>query len=214
MTVSSLPDVIDQLVGIQPGDALDAIRAQRQQARLHAQQSHIALFEPADLAASTFTAAERHALAVFVAGLHGQVELAAFHASALLLAGTPTELLDAVTAEAAAGAGRGPYGSYPAGPLSAENAPGPLHVASDAHRAVLGTRLSAALVHAHRLVFHPRDAEAAWLQALLDAGWSTTEIVTLSQLVSFLSFQIRVIAGLRALAPSAALAGSASLATA
>ncbi|MGJ7543386.1 CMD domain protein [Variovorax sp. LT1R16] len=211
MTVSSLPDVIDQLVGIQPGDALDAIRAQRQQARLHAQQSHLALFEPADLAASTFTAAERHALAVFVAGLHGQVELAAFHAGALLLAGAATDLLDAVTAEAAAGAGHGPYGSYPAGPLSAENAPGPLYVAGEVRRAVLGTRLAAGLAHAHRLVFHPRDAEAAWLQALLDAGWSTTEIVTLSQLVSFLSFQIRVIAGLRALAASA---GSASLATA
>jgi uncharacterized protein YciW len=38
------------------------------------------------------------------------------------------------------------------------------------------------------------------LRALLDAGWSTTDIVTLSQLVAFLSFQIRVAAGLRALA--------------
>lgn len=37
------------------------------------------------------------------------------------------------------------------------------------------------------------------LQALLDAGWSTTEIVTLSQLVAFLSFQIRVVVGLRVL---------------
>lgn len=203
MTVSSLPDVIDQLVGIRPGDALDAVRAQRQQARLHAQQSHLALFEPDDLAAATFTAAERHAVAVFVAGLHGQVELVAFHASALLLAGASTALLDAVTAEAAAGAARGPYGRYPLGPLSADNAPGPDHAASDAHRAVLGARLAAALAHAHRLVFHPRDAEAAWLQALLDAGWSTTEVVTLSQLVSFLSFQIRVIAGLRTLSASA-----------
>ncbi len=38
------------------------------------------------------------------------------------------------------------------------------------------------------------------MQALLDAGWSATDIVTLSQLVAFLSFQIRVVAGLRALA--------------
>ena len=42
------------------------------------------------------------------------------------------------------------------------------------------------------LVFHPRDAAPASLQALLDAGWSATDIVTLSQLVAFLSFQIRV----------------------
>jgi CMD domain protein len=65
---------------------------------------------------------------------------------------------------------------------------------------VLGRRLTAALEHAHLLVFHPRDASAAALQKLLDAGWSTTDIVTLSQLVSFLAFQIRVVAGLRTLA--------------
>ena len=49
------------------------------------------------------------------------------------------------------------------------------------------------------LVLHPRDAKPAHLQALLVAGWSTTDIVTLSQLVAFLSFQIRVVAGLRVL---------------
>jgi uncharacterized protein YciW len=52
----------------------------------------------------------------------------------------------------------------------------------------------------HLLVFHPRDAEPVALQALLDAGWSTTDIVTLSQIAAFLSFQIRVVAGLRTLA--------------
>ena len=50
------------------------------------------------------------------------------------------------------------------------------------------------------LVFHPRDAAPAHLQALIDAGWSTTGIVTLSQLVAFLAFQIRAVTGLRALA--------------
>jgi uncharacterized protein YciW len=39
---------------------------------------------------------------------------------------------------------------------------------------------------------------------MLDAGWTTTDVVTLSQLVSFLAFQIRVIAGLRALAAARA----------
>jgi uncharacterized protein YciW len=57
--------------------------------------------------------------------------------------------------------------------------------------------------HMHLLVFHPRDAAPASLQALLDAGWSTTDIVTLSQIAAFLSFQIRMIAGLRALAGAA-----------
>ena len=99
----------------------------------------------------------------------------------------------------AAGA-EGPYGRYPEGPLSAEDKAGPVYRVSDESRAVLGPRLAAALEHTHLLVFRPRDASAAALQALLDAGWSTTDIVTLSQLVAFLSFQIRVVAGLRALA--------------
>ena len=68
---------------------------------------------------------------------------------------------------------------------------------------MLGSRLAAAFDHMHLLVFHPRDATPAALQALLDAGWSTTDIVTLSQIAAFLSFQIRVVAGLRALTAAA-----------
>jgi CMD domain protein len=71
---------------------------------------------------------------------------------------------------------------------------------SKAARRVLGPRLVAAVEHAHLLVLHPRDADSAALQALLDAGWSTTGIVTLSQITAFLSFQIRVVVGLRTLA--------------
>ena len=50
------------------------------------------------------------------------------------------------------------------------------------------------------LAYHPRDASAGALRALQQAGWSETDIVILSQLASFLSFQIRVVAGLRVLA--------------
>jgi len=64
----------------------------------------------------------------------------------------------------------------------------------------LGRRLTAAFEHTHMLVFHPRDAAAPSLQSLLDAGWSTTDVVTISQLVSFLAYQIRVVAGLTVLA--------------
>jgi CMD domain protein len=75
-----------------------------------------------------------------------------------------------------------------------------VHRVAEAHQEALGPRLAAALEHVHMLVFHPRDADVRSLQALLDAGWSTTEVVTLSQLVAFLSFQIRVVAGLKVLA--------------
>jgi uncharacterized protein YciW len=68
-----------------------------------------------------------------------------------------------------------------------------------AERSALGVRLAAAFEHTHMLVFHPRDAAPLYLQALVDAGWSATGIVVFSQLVAFLSYQIRVVAGLRVL---------------
>jgi uncharacterized protein YciW len=49
------------------------------------------------------------------------------------------------------------------------------------------------------------------LEALVAAGWSTTGIVTLSQLVAVLAYQLRVAAGLEllaAVAPSAAEAAA------
>jgi CMD domain protein len=109
-------------------------------------------------------------------------------------------LREAVQAAVAAARTRGPYGRYPAGPLSREDTAGPRYRVDAATRGPLGPRLAAAFEHAHVLVFHPRDAAPGMLQALLDAGWSTTDIVTLSQVVAFLSFQIRVVAGLRVLA--------------
>ena len=188
-----MTDVIDTLVGIAPGSKLDAIRANRSEARKHAQASYTSLFEPRD--PGSVTADERHAIAAFVAGLHDEPKTDAFYA-AKLSAG----LRAAVAAEVAAAKSKGPYGRFPRGPLSAEDAPGPTWKVSDAGRSGLGARLPAAFEHTHMLVFHPRDAAAPALQALYDAGWSTTDIVTVSQLVSFLAYQIRVVAGLTTLA--------------
>jgi CMD domain protein len=191
-------DVIDLLVGIEKGSRLDAIRAQRPEARENAQKSYLALFAPKF--PGEMSGEERYALAVFVAGLHRDAATLAFYRAGLAKQNGRPGLAAAIDEEIARGAQRGPYGHYPEGPLSSEDRTGPIHRVSEADRAVLGLRLSAAFVHAHLLVFRPRDANPAALQALLDAGWSTTGIVTLSQLVAFLSFQIRVIVGLRALA--------------
>ncbi len=190
-------DVIDALVGIAPGSPLDAIRARRPQARLHAQATYRALFEPAS--PGSFTAPERFAVGAFVAGLHRDAVIEGHLAARLAASGVPSAYREAVAAVAAAET-HGPYGRYPAGPLSREDTAGPRYRADAATRRALGPRLAAALEHAHLLVFHPREAAPADLQALLDAGWSTTDIVTLSQLVAFLAFQIRVVAGLRVLA--------------
>ena len=197
-------DVIDTLAGIEPGSALDAIRHRRPEARNQAQASYRALFAPEDLGGVTVT--ERFAVGAFVTGLHGSAETASFYAAGLAASGGSPELRRAIdTAIAAAEAvdTRGPYGSYPAGPLSREDTAGPIHHVAAETRHALGSRLAATFDHMHLLVFHPRDAAPAALQALLDAGWSTTDIVTLSQIAAFLSFQIRVVAGLRALADAA-----------
>jgi CMD domain protein len=121
-----------------------------------------------------------------------------FYAASLERLGHP-RLTDAIRGEIARDSVEGPYGRYPQGPLTVEDREGSVYQVSTDNRERLGSRLAAALEHAHLLVFHPRDASPAALQRLLDAGWSTTDIVTLSQLVAFLSFQIRVVAGLRVL---------------
>lgn len=191
-------DVIDRLVGIASGSPLDAVRARRPEARAQAQESYRALFAPSD--PGTVTAQERFAVGSFVAGLHGQAAIAGFYVEGLAGHGASPALQKAVDAAVAEARARGPYGSFPAGPLSREDTPGPTYrVGADTRRG-LGPRLAAALEHVHLLVFHPRDAAPPALQALLDAGWSTTDIVTLSQIVAFLSFQIRVVAGLSTLA--------------
>lgn len=195
-----MSDVIDQLAGIAPGSPLDAIRARRLVAREHAQKSYLALFAPADFAGVSAT--ERLAVAAFVAGLHAEPATGEFYLASLDKA--DAEIAAAARAEIARGRTEGPYGSYPSGPLSREDASGLIYRVSEEARRTLGARLATAFEHVHLLVFHLRDAKPAALQALLDAGWSTNDIVTLSQLVAFLSFQIRTVAGLRALAAAPA----------
>lgn len=191
-------DVIDVLAGIEPDSAIDRLRARRPESRRHAQGSYDALFAPADTAHASV--AERAAVATFVAALHRQDSGVAYYRA--LLAHEDERLVPSVLDLAAAAvtlAPEGPYGEF-AGENAPESVPGPRFVITDvASTYVLGDRLTAALEHAHLLTLHPRDAATANLQRLEDAGWSATGIVTLSQLVAFLAFQLRVVAGLRAL---------------
>jgi CMD domain protein len=193
-------DIIDYLAGIEPGSGLDSIRARRLQAKENAQKSYLALFEPVD--SSDVTAAERYAAATFVAGVHNVPTVASFYLAKFAEAANRPELVEALTAEVERGKTKGPYGAFPAGPLSSEDKTGLTYRVAEDRRMTLGARLSAAIEHAHLLVFRPRDATPADLQALLAAGWSSTAIVTLSQLVAFLSFQVRSVVGLRALGGS------------
>jgi CMD domain protein len=195
-------DIIDLLAGIAPGSSLDGIRERRLQARENAQKSYLALFELVDFGA--FAAAERYAVAAFVAGIHGESNVANFYLAKLAKAADGSALVEALKAEIERAKTTGPYGAFPPGPLSVEDKSGLIYRVAGDRKSVLGPKLAAALEHAHLLVFRPRDAAAVDLKALLDATWSTTAIVTLSQLVAFLSFQVRAVAGLRALGASLA----------
>jgi len=191
------PDIIDLLAAIEPGSFLDRIRNQRPETRINAQKSYLALFEPVN--ETDVTRAERLVLAAFVAGLHQAACATEFYVAGLSEASGGASLAAAVRTELIKAVTEGPYGHYPTGPLSVEDRPGPVYSVSDFGRAVFGAKLSAALEHAHLLVFRPREASPDALQKLLNASWTTTAIVTLSQLVAFLSFQIRVVAALSAL---------------
>lgn len=191
---AEITDTIDSLAGLAPDSSL---RAARPTARLYAQKSYEALFvSPAE---GLLPLSQRLAIALFVAELHRDgpsIE----HYRALLLEAQETEMVSAISDAAAAGLTNGPYGVFPSGPLGAESSEG---FSYSADHNIFGVHLGAGLDHAHLLVFHPRDANRAAIQKLVNAGWSATDIVTLSQLVSFLTFQIRAGAGLRVLAQTA-----------
>jgi uncharacterized protein YciW len=57
--------------------------------------------------------------------------------------------------------------------------------------------MTAVLRHVDLIATTPRDATAADIAALQAAGVTTGDIVRLSQLIAFVSYQLRLIAGLR-----------------
>ena len=71
-------------------------------------------------------------------------------------------------------------------------------IATDLSR-ISDKRLHAILTFTHTLITDPIRADKHALHALKEAGLSTPEIVTLSQLISFISYQVRLLAGLGAM---------------
>jgi CMD domain protein len=188
-------DVIDTLSGITAGSRLDELRSHRLEARQQAQATYDALFSPVD--DSAVSQVERRAVAAFVVALFDVPAAEQYYAK--LLSGADPTVAAAVTDAVELGRGAGPYGSF-GGELVAESQAGPELFLTTQLSDALGPRLTAALQHAHMLALHPRDSARERLQPLVDAGWSADGIVTLSQLVSFLAFQVRVVAGLTVLA--------------
>jgi len=71
----------------------------------------------------------------------------------------------------------------------------------------LGTgRVATILGFTTKLIERPIDGDRQAVQALVDAGLTTPAIVALAQLIAYLSYQVRVVAGLRATAAAEATA--------
>lgn len=188
-------DIVDRIAGVTP--ELDALRRRRPVTREQLQSSFDALFRPVTV--EHVSQAERELVAAFATALAGAEDPTAVFYAARAQEADPQRAA-VVLAEASGAAVSGPFGAYTELGLQGENTEGERYLPSDAVTASVGERLAAALAHTHLLVFRPREAAGADLGRLLDAGWSTDGIVTLSQLVSFLAFQQRVVTGLRVLA--------------
>jgi len=59
--------------------------------------------------------------------------------------------------------------------------------------------LGAALRHADLLTLHPVDARKSALDVLNEVGFTPAGIVSLSQTIAYVSYQVRLVAGLRAI---------------
>ncbi|WP_412100236.1 alkylhydroperoxidase domain protein [Corynebacterium aurimucosum] len=174
-----MADIINLLANA--SEDVAQLRERRPEAKENAQASFAALFEPKE--PGTFSYAERYAIATFVAGIYQAPRAVEFYSD--LLEEESEELAAEIARAVERGITTGPY--IDGGFTLFDGSP----------------RLAAALDFAHLLAFHPKDASPAVIGHLQAAGWSNDDIVTLGQLVSFLSFQLRVAHGLSVLAGSA-----------
>lgn len=174
MTVDLPPsrdDVVAQLAGLAPDGDVAALRAARAEAKRYTQGSDDALFAPdaTDLALDERLAAAAYAAHLSASGVAAQASRERLRA----LGDERAKAADALLARIEAGASISEAGA--------------------------NTRLAAILAHTRALIDAPAATNQAALHALQHAGLSTRAIVALSQLVAFVSYQIRVVAALRAL---------------
>ncbi|WP_406208723.1 peroxidase-related enzyme [Kitasatospora sp. NBC_01560] len=166
-------DLVAALVPHPADGPLAAARAERPDAVLGTQDTYRALFDPG-AALTTLTPAERLAAALRVAVLH-----TAGPATGRLAGHYRAQLAalgaDPVLVDAAGSTGFGP---------------------GDARTAAL-------LGHATLLALEPLAATEGHQQALADAGLTPDEVVTLSQVAAYVSYQARLVHGLSLLAEAA-----------
>lgn len=84
--------------------------------------------------------------------------------------------------------------------LQAEGADAALVAAAEGGAPASDARVATLLAFTAKLIVRPIEGDRRAVQSLTDAGLTPAAIVAVGQLIAFLSYQIRVVAGLRALA--------------
>lgn len=180
-SAAAADDFVAALAGLAPDGPVAALRAFRDDATRYTQGSHDALFsnDVVDL-----TLRERLYAAWYAALLSRSDGTAQAYRERLLALETASETDDETDADATSTV---------------------LEAIAQARPASVGTvvttdaRLAAILVHTEAVVVQPAATGKSALSALQAAGLTTRAIVALSQLVAFVTYQVRVVAALRAL---------------
>ncbi|MBV6306900.1 peroxidase-related enzyme [Candidimonas humi] len=157
-------DVIDGIVGLQPGTALHATRHARDKVAVATQKSYDLFFGPE---LGELSLRDRLAVAYCACVLSKAEALGEHYRQALIAQEGGAALAEALQA----------------GRIDA----------------IEPARLRAMLVFTRKLIEKPVEGDAAALKALQAAGIATPDIVSLAQLVAFLSYQLRSVAGLQAM---------------
>ncbi len=181
MNIAAAPehntDLIDTLVGLTPGGATHLLRHRRDKVALATQGSYDSLFDPA---LPGLSSAERLLVAMYACRLSKANNLSAHYRNRI--EALPLELRPDAQALGVAEAGESGEAGESAHPLHCADA-----------------RLHAMLVFTRTLILRPIEGDKAALLALTRAGISTPAVVTLAQLIAFLSYQIRLVASLSAM---------------
>lgn len=172
-------DVIDAIVGLQASDPLHATRHARKKVVDATQASYDLFFRPGHVRPGHVRPGR---VRPGDAGLPlAERLLVALHAS--LLSGSDALARHYRAALAEAGADPQALAAVEAG----------------CEADLPATRLREMLLFTRKLILRPVEGDEAALRRLKDAGMATPDIVTLAQLVAFLSYQIRLAAGLAAM---------------
>ncbi|SDW75730.1 CMD domain protein, Avi_7170 family [Pseudomonas syringae] len=159
------PDLLDELLGIEPGSPLHTVRHAREKVASATQGSQQLFFDPA--LDDNLLLSERLWVAYYATRLSGQPTLSAHYLTQLQATGVEAVAVTYVDT----------------GEIDRLDDP----------------RLAAMLKFARTLIESPVHGDQSALQALQQHGLSTAEIVVLAQLVAFLSYQVRLAAGLTAM---------------